>query len=151
MYVESKRRHVFPLTAPSQTGNIALDIFTLDPGGMTGESNLRTGAPLAVRVAHQTRAGLRPFFRIVSRSSINRANVPAKAIAKVAFQGGKLGKCETERYYILDSEYEAASVLPVLRDEAWIRKLLLQMLRQAEVGSRKTKDSRLYTDTSEEL
>lgn len=141
----------FPLTVPSQTGNIALDIFTLDPGGMAGESNLRTRAPLSVRVAHQTRAGLRPLMRIVSRSSINRANVPAKAIAKVAFQGGKLGKCETERYYILDSEYEAASVLPVLRDETWIRQLLVQILRQAEVGSSKTKGYRLCPDTSEEL
>lgn len=104
---------------------------------MAGESNLRAGAPLSVRVAHQTRSGLRPFLRIVSRSSINKAGVPAKVIAKVAFEEGRLEKCETERYCILDSEYKAASVLPILRDESYMRRLLVHMLRLVEVGSSK--------------
>lgn len=102
---------------------------------MAGESNLRTGAPLSVRVAHQTRSGLRPFLRIVSRNSINKASVPAKVIAKVAFQRDAVGKSHGERYYILDSEYEAASVLPVLRDESRMGRLLVQIMRQIEVGS----------------
>lgn len=101
---------------------------------MTGESNLRTRAPLSVRVAHQTRAGLRPFLRMVSRSSINKVSVPAKVIAKVAFQRDAVGKSHGERYYILDSEYEASSVVSVLRDESRMGRLLVQMMRQVEVG-----------------
>lgn len=102
---------------------------------MTGESNLRTGAPLSVRVAHQTRSGLRPFLRMVSRSSINKASVPAKVIAKVAFRRDAVGKSHGERYYILDSEYEASSVLSVLRDESRMGRLLVQMMRSIEMGS----------------
>ncbi|KAJ5670402.1 uncharacterized protein N7477_005765 [Penicillium maclennaniae] len=116
----------------TSTGNIALDIFTLDPGGMTGESKLRTGAPLSVRVAHQTRSGLRPFLRMVSRSSINKANVPAKVIAKVAFQPGVVETCQTERYYILDSGYEAGSVIATLRDGSTMGKVLVKMMGQVE-------------------
>ncbi|KAJ5690531.1 hypothetical protein N7462_004923 [Penicillium macrosclerotiorum] len=116
-----------------KTDNISLDIFTLDPGGMAGQSHLRTGAPLSVRVAHQTRSGLRPILRMVSRSSINKANVPAKAIAKVAF---RRTVDPGERYFILDSEYEAASVLATLRDGARMESLLVQMMHQVEAGCR---------------
>lgn len=105
---------------------------------MVGESNLRTGAPLSVRVAHQTRSGLRPFLRMLSRSSINKASVPARVIAKVAFQRDAVGNCPRERYYILDSEYEAASVLSVLRDESRMGRLLVQMMREVKMGSNST-------------
>lgn len=71
---------------------------------------------------------------MVSRSSINKASVPAKVIAKVAFQRDTVGRGHGERYYILDSGYEAASVLSVLRDESRMGKLLVQMMRQTEVG-----------------
>ncbi|CAG8010361.1 unnamed protein product [Penicillium olsonii] len=118
------------------TGNISLDIFTLDPGGMTGASNLRTGAPMSVRVAHQTRSGLRPFLRMVSRSSMNKASVPAKAIARVAFQIDTAENLQKERYYILDTDYEAASVLSSLRDSEQVKTLLLQMMRQVEVETK---------------
>lgn len=99
---------------------------------MAGESNLRTGAPLSVRVAHQTRSGLRPFLRMVSRSSINKANVPAKVISKVAFQPGVVDTCQTERYYILDREYEAGSVIATLRDGSRMGKVLVKMMGQVE-------------------
>ncbi|CAI7648190.1 unnamed protein product [Penicillium glandicola] len=118
------------------TGNISLDIFTLDPGGMTGQSNLRTGAPMSVRVAHQTRSGLRPFLRMVSRSSMNKASVPAKAIARVAFHVDSVENWQKERYFILDSDYEAASVLPSLRDGEKMNKLLLRMLQMVEVETK---------------
>ncbi|CAG7931177.1 unnamed protein product [Penicillium olsonii] len=118
------------------TGNISLDIFTLDPGGMTGASNLRTGAPMSVRVAHQTRSGLRPFLRMVSRSSMNKASVPAKAIARIAFQIDTAENLQKERYYILDTDYEAASVLSSLRDSEQVKQLLLQMMRQVEVETK---------------
>ncbi|CAG8092415.1 unnamed protein product [Penicillium olsonii] len=118
------------------TGNISLDIFTLDPGGMTGASNLRTGAPMSVRVAHQTRSGLRPFLRMVSRSSMNKASVPAKAIARVAFQIDTAENLQKERYYILDTDYEAASVLSSLRNSEQVKQLLLQMMRQVEVETK---------------
>ena len=120
------------LTDPEQAGNISLDIFTLDPGGMTGESHLRARAPLSVRVAHQTRTGLRPILRMVSRSSINKASVPAKAIAKVAFQRDTGGAWPRERYYILDSEYEAGSVISALRDGRQMGTLLVRMMQQVE-------------------
>ncbi|CAG7924504.1 unnamed protein product [Penicillium olsonii] len=118
------------------TGNISLDIFTLDPGGMTGASNLRTGAPMSVRVAHQTRSGLRPFLRMVSRSSMNKASVPAKAIARIAFQIDTAENLQKERYYNLDTDYEAASVLSSLRDSEQVKQLLLQMMRQVEVETK---------------
>ncbi|KAJ5587090.1 uncharacterized protein N7459_002855 [Penicillium hispanicum] len=126
----------------SRTGNISLDIFTMDPGGMAGESHLRTGAPWSVRVAHQTRTGLRPFLRMVSRSSVNKACVPAKAIAQVAFQRNVVGTSKgTERYFILDREYEAASVLPALRDESQMAMWLVQMMRRVEGSWHKTSRS----------
>ncbi|CAI7608921.1 unnamed protein product [Penicillium palitans] len=118
------------------TGNISLDIFTLDPGGMTGQSTLRTGAPMSVRVAHQTRSGLRPFLRMVSRSSMNKASVPAKAIARVAFHIDAVENWQKERYFILDSDYEAASVLPSLRDGEKVNKLLMQMMQMIEVETK---------------
>lgn len=73
---------------------------------------------------------------MVSRSLINKASVPAKAIAKVAFQRDAVRSCHRERYYILDSEYEAASVLPTLRDGAQMGTLLVQMMRQVGGGSK---------------
>lgn len=101
---------------------------------MAGESNLRTGAPLSVRVAHQTRSGLRPFLRMISRTSINKVSVPAKVIAKVAFQRSVVGQGHRERYYILDTaEYEVSSVISVLRDESRMGRLLVQMMRQMDV------------------
>ncbi|KAK4863014.1 hypothetical protein LT330_010119 [Penicillium expansum] len=118
------------------TGNISLDIFTLDPGGMTGQSTLRTGAPMSVRVAHQTRSGLRPFLRMVSRSSMNKASVPAKAIARVAFHIDAVENWQKERYFILDSDYEAASVLPSLRDGEKVNTLLMQMMQMIEVETK---------------
>ncbi|PWY72219.1 Anp1-domain-containing protein [Aspergillus sclerotioniger CBS 115572] len=98
------------------TGNIALNVYTMDPGGLTGESHQTTTAPLSVRMAHQTRSGLRPFLRVFSKSAINKASVPAKVIARVAFQKETVENWGRERYYILDSEYEAGSVIPALRD-----------------------------------
>jgi mannan polymerase II complex ANP1 subunit len=71
---------------------------------------------------------------MVSRSSINKANVPAKVIAKVAFQRDVVETCQTERYYILDSEYEAGSVIPTLRDGAQMGKVLVKMMQQIEGG-----------------
>ncbi|OQD91118.1 hypothetical protein PENANT_c001G07737 [Penicillium antarcticum] len=118
------------------TGHISLDIFTLDPGGMTGSSNLRTGAPMSVKVAHQTRTGLRPFLRMVSRSSMNKASVPAKAIARVAFHIDSVENWQKERYFILDTDYEAASVMAGLRDGEKMNTLLLQMMRQVDVETK---------------
>ena len=69
---------------------------------------------------------------MVSRSSINKANVPAKVIAKVAFQPGVVDTCQSERYYILDSEYEAGSVIATLRDGSRMGKVLVKMMGQVE-------------------
>ncbi|PYH55277.1 Anp1-domain-containing protein [Aspergillus niger CBS 101883] len=112
------------------TGNISLNVYTMDPGGMTGESHLTTDAPLSVRMAHQTRSGLRPFLRVFSKSTINKASVPAKVIARVAFQKETVENWGRERYYILDSEYEAASVIPALRDVPRMDGLLQKLLQR---------------------
>ncbi|KAL2862773.1 Anp1-domain-containing protein [Aspergillus lucknowensis] len=116
------------------TGSFSLNIYTLDPGGMTGESHLATALPLSVRMAHQTRSGLRPFLRVFSKSAINKASVPAKVIARVAFQSDTVENWGRERYYILDSEYEAGSVIPTLRDRRQMDALLGRLMRQVEVG-----------------
>lgn len=100
---------------------------------MAGGAHLTNTAPFSVRLAHQTRTGLRPFLRMFSKSAINKTSVPAKAIAKVAFQTDS-PDWGRERYYILDSEYEAGSVLPVLRDAAQMEGLLQRMMAQMEVG-----------------
>ncbi|KAJ5098178.1 hypothetical protein N7532_005179 [Penicillium argentinense] len=130
------------------TGNIALDIFTLDPGGMAGDSHMRTGAPWSVRVAHQTRTGLRPFLRMVSRSSINKASVPAKVIARVAFQGDAVENCQRERYYILDSEYEAASVLTALRDGPRVAGRLIRVMQEVEKTKAKGSPTSISTQAT---
>lgn len=69
-----------------------------------------------------------------SKTAINKTSVPAKVIAKVAFQSDSEETWGRERYYVLDSEYEAGSVIPVLRDPAQMEALLMKMMRQVEVG-----------------
>ncbi|KAB8245701.1 Anp1-domain-containing protein [Aspergillus flavus] len=115
-------------------GKIPLNIYTLDPGGLTGESHLTENAPRSVRMAHQTRSGLRPFLRVFSKSAMNNPSVPAKIITKVAFQRDTVEQWGRERYYILDNDYEAGSVLPVLRDPRKMEALLKKLMGQIEIG-----------------
>lgn len=67
---------------------------------------------------------------------MNKASVPAKAIARVAFQIDSVENLQKERYYILDSDYEAASVLPSLRDAEKVKKLLVQLMGRIEVETK---------------
>ncbi|KAL2837181.1 glycosyltransferase family 62 protein [Aspergillus pseudoustus] len=115
------------------TGNFSLNIYTLDPGNMTGDSHLTTATPLSIRLTHQTRTGLGPVLRVFSKSAINKASVPAKVIARVAFQRDTVENWGRERYYILDSEYEAGSVIPALRDRQQMDALLGKLMRQIEI------------------
>ncbi|KAE8147602.1 hypothetical protein BDV25DRAFT_159981, partial [Aspergillus avenaceus] len=115
-------------------GSISLNIYTLDPGGLTGEGHLTENAPLSVRMAHQTRSGLRPFLRVFSKSAINNPSVPAKVISKVAFQKDTVEHWGREKYYILNNEYEAGSVIPVLRDSSKMEALMKKMMGQMEIG-----------------
>lgn len=101
---------------------------------MVGGGHLTTAAPFSVRAAHKTRTGLRPLLRVLSKSAINKVSVPAKVIARVAFQNDSVETWGRERYYILDSEYEAGSVIPVLRDTPQLDALLHKMMRLVEVG-----------------
>ncbi|KAH2283566.1 hypothetical protein KXW02_003471 [Aspergillus fumigatus] len=116
------------------TGNMSLNIYTLDPGGLEGKRHLTTDAPLSVRMAQSTRSSLGPFLRVFSKSAINKASVPAKVIAKVAFQRETVELWGRERYYILDSDYEAGSVILALRDPPLMDSLLKTMLRHVEIG-----------------
>ncbi|KAE8348659.1 Anp1-domain-containing protein [Aspergillus coremiiformis] len=115
-------------------GNISLNIYTLDPGAMTGEGHLTENAPRSIRLAHQTRSGLGPFLRVFSKTSINNPSVPAKAITKVAFQRNTVAQWGREQYYILNNNYEAASVIPVLRDLPQMEALLKKMMGKIEIG-----------------
>jgi mannan polymerase II complex ANP1 subunit len=101
---------------------------------MAGGGHLTQAAPFSVRAAHNTRTGLRPFLRIFSKSAINKASVPAKAIARIAFQDDSAEAWGRERYYILDSAYEAGSIIPVLRRPPETDGLLQKMMQQIEVG-----------------
>ncbi|OOO11012.1 Anp1 protein [Aspergillus oryzae] len=121
-------------------GKIPLNIYTLDPGGLTGESHLTENAPRSVRMAHQTRSGLRPFLRVFSKSAMNNPSVPAKIITKVAFQRDTVEQWGRERYYILDNDYEAGSVLPVLRDPRKMEALLKKLMGQIEIAVQGTAD-----------
>lgn len=94
---------------------------------------------MSVKVAHQTRSGLRPFLRLFSKSAMNTANVPAKVIARIAFQRYTAETWGLERYYILDDEYEAKSVVEVLRDGSQTEKLLRKIMRQVEMGTKELK------------
>jgi hypothetical protein len=67
---------------------------------------------------------------------MNKASVPAKAIARVAFHSDTVENWQRERYFILDSDYEAASVLPSLRDGEKVNKLLIQMMQMIEVETK---------------
>lgn len=82
---------------------------------------------------------------MVSRSSINKANVPAKVIARVAFQGDAVENCERERYYILDSEYEAGSVVSTLRNGPQMAGRLAQVMREAEGGKERGSPTSMET------
>ncbi|KAE8380144.1 Anp1-domain-containing protein [Aspergillus bertholletiae] len=115
-------------------GKISLNIYTLDPGGLTGESQLTENAPRSIRMARQTRSGLRPFLRVFSKSAINSPSVPAKVITKVAFQRDSVEKWGRERYYILGNDYEAGSVIPMLRDPPKMEALLKKLMKQIEIG-----------------
>lgn len=67
---------------------------------------------------------------------MNKASVPAKAIARVTFQIDTVETWQKERYFILDSDYEAASVLPSLRDGDKVNNMLVQMMRRIEVETK---------------
>lgn len=82
---------------------------------------------------------------MVSRSSINKASVPAKVIARVAFQREAVENSERERYYILDSEYEAASVVSTLRNGPQMAGRLVQVMREAEGGKDRGSPSSINT------
>lgn len=69
-----------------------------------------------------------------SKTAMNKTSVPAKVIAKITFQDDSEATWGRERYYVLDSEYEAGSVIPVLRDAPKMDALLMKMMRQVEVG-----------------
>lgn len=72
---------------------------------------------------------------------MNATTVPAKAIAKVAFQPHPVDGQGTQPYYILDDEYEAGSVVWLLRDRRQMDDILKTMMRQADSGLRELQSS----------
>jgi len=115
-------------------GGIPLNICTLDPGGMAGNSRLSTNMPSSVRFTHRTRASLRPLMRIFSKTAMNTTNVPAKIVAKLAFDDNPPQDSELDRYYILDDAYEASSIIRVLREQMKMEELLRMMMQQVRLG-----------------
>lgn len=104
---------------------------------MSGDSHLlnRTAVPTSVKLARQTRTGFGPLLRLFSKSSVNSASVPAKAISKIAFQEDKPPDSHSwaERYFILDDEYEAGSVVNVLRNEKQMEAILRKTMHRVSL------------------
>jgi hypothetical protein len=55
--------------------------------------------------------------------------VPAKAIARIAFDPSATPFTDAEPYYILDAVYEASSVIEVLRDARKLDVVLKRVMR----------------------
>ena len=105
-----------------------------DPGTIYSTSTPPRIAPTLTKLAQQTRAGLRPLLQRFSKSAINHASVPAKAICKLAFRNSSVQDLVSERYYVLEKEYDAGSVIDVLRDEKLKERLLKMMMRQTNLN-----------------
>ncbi|GAD91732.1 mannan polymerase II complex ANP1 subunit Anp1, putative [Paecilomyces variotii No. 5] len=65
---------------------------------------------------------------------MNATTTPAKAIAKVAFQPHPADSQGTQPYYILDDEYEAGSVVWLLRDRRQMDDVLKTFLPAVSLG-----------------
>ncbi|PGH02341.1 hypothetical protein AJ80_08863 [Polytolypa hystricis UAMH7299] len=140
-------------------GHIPLDICTVDPGHIQPspdtDTDTQRGKP-RLQITQRTRTGLSPVLRLFSKTAaVNEPRVPAKAIVEIACRhsncdnessssgsgggggggGGERGnRCyyldNTERYYILDDEYEAGSVINVLRDGKIVDNVFQRVMRQ---------------------
>lgn len=111
-----------------------MNIYTLDPGVISGESNISRNAPTSVKIAKQTRTGLGPFLRLFSKSAINDACVPARIICDLAFRNDTNHNLDSQPYYILDDEYEASSVVDVLRKRGQMEKVLRMVMKQVNLS-----------------
>jgi mannan polymerase II complex ANP1 subunit len=102
---------------------------------MAGDSHLLRTVPTSVKLARQTRSSFGPLLRLFSKSAINSAKIPAKIISKVAFEKdvGPEAPSWAERYYILDDEYEAGSVVNVLRDQKKMEDTLRKTMHRASL------------------
>lgn len=114
---------------------------------MSGNSRLikPTAVPTSVKLARQTRTGFGPLLRLFSKSSVNNASVPAKIISKIAFQKDEPldAQCWAERYFILDDEYEAGSVVNVLRDERLMEDVLRRTMYRVSLKLEKIRSPSL--------
>jgi hypothetical protein len=73
-------------------------------------------------------------MRIFSKTAMNTTNVPAKIVAKLAFDDNPPQDSELDRYYILDDAYEASSIIRVLREQMKMEELLRMMMQQVGLG-----------------
>ena len=60
---------------------------------------------------------------------INDADVPARAIEKVAFQKSVAEPATREKYYVLDDEYELLEVLDISGDEEKMQSVFRQVMK----------------------
>jgi len=97
--------------------NNSIQIVSLDPGGMSGDSNL--GLDHWVLNSLKVVAGaLSPILRRVKKDAFNPPEVPAKTVADLFEEGrNELGG----KYYILDDEMKSneASLEAKSQEEVW--------------------------------
>jgi mannan polymerase II complex ANP1 subunit len=101
---------------------------------ISGESNPSRSVPTSVKIAKQTREGFGPFLRLFSKSAINNASVPAKAVCDVAFRNRSGQDVDWNPYFILDDEYQASSVIDILRNREQMENLLRMVMKQVNLS-----------------
>ncbi|KAL9110151.1 MAG: hypothetical protein Q9227_005210 [Pyrenula ochraceoflavens] len=110
-------------------GGIHLDMFTVDPGGISNRTQFSTSMPTILRATQTILSSLRPLIRPFSRRMMNDADVPARAVEKVAFGKSASDSAMKETYYILDDEYELVRILDVSKDEEKMQRVFQQVMR----------------------
>lgn len=108
-----------PLILAKKPGN-EIQIVTLDPGGMSGESALWTETHWIMGFAKLLLGILRPFLRHVKKDAFNPPEVPAQDIADL-FAKKDTG-CEFRgKYFVLDDEVKSTSLSydEEAQDEVW--------------------------------
>ncbi|KAK2789172.1 hypothetical protein FQN53_002397 [Emmonsiellopsis sp. PD_33] len=114
------------------SGNIPVNLFTFDPGTLTSKSNHVQKSSASTP---QRSKFLRPIHRFLHKRSVNAVIVAANAIVDAAFQKLPMSALSVERYHIAGDEYEASSVLSVLRDQKEVDKLLKRAMVHVRMGA----------------
>ncbi|PGH10885.1 hypothetical protein AJ79_05245 [Helicocarpus griseus UAMH5409] len=127
------------------SGNIPINISTFDPGSISSKAN----RPHKSTSSSPERPNfLNPLHRFRQKRSINAVTVSANAIADTAFRPMSMRALEIERYHIVGKEYEASSVVNVLRDQKQMNNMLNMALVHTRIGTGTPTNSSAATSPS---